>query len=180
MSDHSQRAHTDRPQSLKANKSQAIPSQTSQALKNLRAFAIAAVVSFHSVLAYLASQPAAPEPFDSPPYHLLAAPIFRPQRWLPFHHLPAVSYFRPVPVVFFFSGIFVWPSLRRRGSWNFLYGRLLRIGLPFVFGVYLLMPIAYYPVYRVTAADPSWLAYWRHWTALPFWPEGPLWFLWQL
>jgi len=55
-----------------------------------------------------------------------------------------------------------------------------RIGLPFVFGVYVLMPIAYYPVYRVTAADPSWLAYWRHWTALPFWPGGPLWFLWQL
>jgi hypothetical protein len=74
----------------------------------------------------------------------------------------------------------VWPSLVRRGSWNFLYGRLLRIGLPFVFGVYLLMPIAYYPVYRVSAADPSWLAYWRHWTALPFWPGGPLWFLWQL
>ena len=32
----------------------------------------------------------------------------------------------------------------------------------------------------MTAADPSWLAYWRHWTALPFWPGGPLWFLWQL
>jgi hypothetical protein len=42
------------------------------------------------------------------------------------------------------------------------------------------MPIAYYPVYRVTAADPSWSAYWQHLTALPFWPGGPLWFLWQL
>jgi peptidoglycan/LPS O-acetylase OafA/YrhL len=42
------------------------------------------------------------------------------------------------------------------------------------------MPIAYYPVYRVTASDPGWLAYWRHLTALPFWPGGPLWFLWQL
>jgi glucans biosynthesis protein C len=49
-----------------------------------------------------------------------------------------------------------------------------------VFGVFLLMPIAYYPVYRVTAADPGWLAYWRHLTALPFWPGGPLWFLWEL
>ncbi len=55
-------------------------SPTSQALKNLRAFAIVMVLSFHSVLAYLASQPAAPEPFDSPPYHWLATPILDNQR----------------------------------------------------------------------------------------------------
>jgi peptidoglycan/LPS O-acetylase OafA/YrhL len=158
----------------------AIPSQTSQALKNLRAFAIVMVVSFHSLLAYLASQPAAPDPFNSPPYHWLATPILDNQRWLGFDIYAAFQYVALMPVMFFLSGIFVWPSLVRRGSWNFFYGRLLRIGLPFVFGVYLLMPIAYYPVYRVTAADPSWLAYWRHWTALPFWPGGPLWFLWEL
>jgi glucan biosynthesis protein C len=23
-------------------------------------------------------------------------------------------------------------------------------------------------------------AYWEHWRALPFWPSGPPWFLWQL
>jgi peptidoglycan/LPS O-acetylase OafA/YrhL len=155
-------------------------SQASQALKNLRAFAIVMVVSFHSVLAYLASQPAAPDPFDNPPYHWLATPILDSHRWLPLDIYAAFQYVALMPVMFFLSGIFVWPSLTRRGSWNFLYGRLLRIGLPFVFGVYVLMPIAYYPVYRVTASDPGWLAYWRHWTALPFWPGGPLWFLWQL
>lgn len=155
-------------------------SQASQALKNLRAFAIVMVVSFHSVLAYLASQPAAPDPFNSPPYHWLATPILDSHRWLPLDIYAAFQYVALMPVMFFLSGIFVWPSLTRRGSWNFLYGRLLRIGLPFVFGVYVLMPIAYFPVYRVTASDPGWLAYWRHWTALPFWPGGPLWFLWQL
>ncbi len=155
-------------------------SPTSQALKNLRAFAIVMVLSFHSVLAYLASQPAAPEPFDSPPYHWLATPILDNQRWLGFDIYAASQYVALMPVMFFMSGIFVWPSLVRRGSWNFVYGRLVRIGLPFVFGVCLLMPIAYYPVYRVTAADPGWLAYWQHLTALPFWPGGPLWFLWEL
>jgi peptidoglycan/LPS O-acetylase OafA/YrhL len=155
-------------------------SQASQALKNLRAYAIVMVVSFHSVLAYLASQPTAPDPFDNPPYHWLSTPILDSQRWLPLDIYAAFQYVALMPLMFFLSGIFVWPSLTRRGSWNFLYGRLLRIGLPFVFGVYVLMPIAYYPVYRVTAADPGWLAYWRHWTALPFWPGGPLWFLWQL
>jgi len=173
MPEHSERGHLHRAR-------QASQSQTSQALKNLRAYAIATVVSFHSVLAYLASQPAAPGPFDSPPYHWLATPILDSHRWLPFDIYAAFQYVALMPVMFFLSGIFVWPSLVRRGSWNFLAGRILRIGLPFVFGVYVLMPIAYYPVYRVTAADPSWLAYWQHWTALPFWPGGPLWFLWQL
>ena len=174
MSDRSERGHVPRPA---AKTSQ---SQTSQALKNLRAFAIAAVVSFHSVLAYLASQPAKPEPFDAPPYHWLATPILDAHRWLGFDIYAAFQYVALMPVMFFLSGIFVWPSLVRRGGWNFFIGRLLRIGLPFVLGVYVLMPIAYFPVYRVTAADPSWAAYWRHWTALPFWPGGPLWFLWQL
>jgi glucans biosynthesis protein C len=180
MPEHSQRGHVAQPQTAKASQSQASQSQASQALKNLRALAIVMVVSFHSVLAYLASQPVMPEPFDSPPYHWLATPILDHQRWLAFDIYAAFQYVALMPVMFFLSGIFVWPSLVRRGSWNFFYGRLLRIGLPFVFGVYLLMPIAYYPVYRVTAADPSWLAYWRHWTALPFWPGGPLWFLWEL
>src|SRR5215469_17325870 len=180
MYEHSERRRIGEVQVSKPTRSQAIPSQTSQALKNLRAFAIVSVVSFHSVLAYLASQPAVPAPFDSPPYQWLATPILDNHRWLGFDIYAAFQYVALMPVMFFLSGIFVWPSLVRRGSWNFLYGRLLRIGLPFVFGVYLLMPIAYYPVYRVTAADPSWLAYWQHWTALPFWPGGPLWFLWQL
>jgi hypothetical protein len=43
-----------------------------------------------------------------------------------------------------------------------------------------LMPVTYYPTYLVTAADPGVSAYWQHLTALPFWPCGPQWFLWQL
>ena len=45
------------------------------ALSNLRAFVILLVVAFHSVLAYLGSQPALPPPFDSPPYWWRAIPI---------------------------------------------------------------------------------------------------------
>jgi glucan biosynthesis protein C len=52
--------------------------------------------------------------------------------------------------------------------------------VPFMLGVYLLMPLAHYPVYRVSAVDPSWSAFWAHWIALPFWASGQLWFLWQL
>jgi peptidoglycan/LPS O-acetylase OafA/YrhL len=155
-------------------------SATSQALKNLRAFAIVTVVSFHSVLAYLASQPHAAQPFDSPPFHWIATPILDSQRWLGFDIYAAFQYVSLMPVMFFLSGIFVWSSLKRKGSWNYLSGRILRIGVPFLLGVYLLMPFAYYPVYRVGASDPSLLSYFKQLVALPFWPSGPLWFLWQL
>jgi hypothetical protein len=58
--------------------------------------------------------------------------------------------------------------------------RVLRLGLPFVFGVLVLIPLALYPAYRLTATDPSVAAYWEAWRSLPFWTNGPLWFLWQL
>jgi glucans biosynthesis protein C len=155
-------------------------SRSSLALANLRGFVILVVVAFHSVLAYLGSQPALPAPFDSPPYNWKAFPILDPERWFGFDLFCASQYVYLMHFMFFLSGLFVWGSLKRKGAMRFLYDRFLRLGLPFVLGVYVLMPLAHYPVYRVTAADPSWSAFWAHWVALPFWPSGPLWFLWQL
>ena len=155
-------------------------SRTSLALHNLRGFAILNVVLFHSVIAYIVSQPAAPAPFDAPPYGWTANPIVDSQRWLGFDLICAFEFLCLMQVMFFISGLFVWPSLARKGEKIFLQDRLLRIGVPFALGAGLLMPLAYYPVYRVTAIDPSWPAFWSHWTALPFWPAGPMWFLWFL
>jgi surface polysaccharide O-acyltransferase-like enzyme len=52
--------------------------------------------------------------------------------------------------------------------------------VPFLLVVLILMPLAYYPSYRVTAVEPGASAYWSSWLALPFWPCGPQWFLWLL
>jgi peptidoglycan/LPS O-acetylase OafA/YrhL len=155
-------------------------SKTSLALHNLRGFAILNVLAFHSFIAYIVSQPPAPLPFDSPPYGWTANPIVDGHRWLGFDLICAFEFLCLMQLMFFLSGLFVWPSLRRKGARMFLQDRLLRVGVPFVLGAGLLMPLAYYPVYRVTAVDPSWSAYWSHWTALPFWPGGPMWFLWFL
>jgi hypothetical protein len=155
-------------------------SRSSLALYNLRGFVILIVVAFHSTLAYLGSQPATSPPFDSPPYTWKAIPIIDSQRWFGFDLFCASQYVYLMQFMFFLSGLFVWPSLLRKGSRTFLLDRVLRLGIPFVLGVFLLMPIAHYPVYRVTASDPSWSAFWTHWTALPFWPSGQLWFLWYL
>jgi glucan biosynthesis protein C len=154
--------------------------RTSLAFTNLRALTILLVVSFHSVLAYLGSQPATQPPFDAPPFTWRAFPILDAERWFGFDLYCALLYVFLMPLFFFISGLFVWPSLKRKGARAFLSGRAYRIALPFLLGAAILMPAAHYPVYRITATDPSLSAYWAHWTALPLWPAGPLWFLWQL
>jgi glucans biosynthesis protein C len=154
--------------------------RSSLALDNLRAFVILLVLSFHSVLAYLQFLPAAPYSFDSPPYLWRAIPIIDSHRWLGFDLYCAWQDVFLMSLFFFLSGLFVWPSLGRKGTARFLHGRLLRLGLPFVLVVGFLMPPTLYPTYLQTASDPSVAAYWRHWLALPFWPCGPMWFLWLL
>lgn len=155
-------------------------SKSSIALGNLRAVVIVIVLAFHSVLPYLASLPAVAYRFDSAPYLWQALPIIDSQRWFGFDLFCAWQDLSLMALMFFLSGLFVSPSLARKGSWTFLSDRLLRIGMPFLFAVLLLMPVAYYPAYRATAVDPGVSAYWRHWLALPFWPCGPQWFLGQL
>ncbi|HEY7666452.1 MAG TPA: acyltransferase family protein [Xanthobacteraceae bacterium] len=155
-------------------------SRTSLALSNLRAFVILIVLAFHSVLAYLASSPASQVPFDAAPYRWQAIPIIDSQRWIGFDVFCAFQDLYLMTFMFFLSGLFVWPSLVRKGNWKFLSERVVRLGVPYVLGVYLLMPLAYEPAYRVIAIDPGWAAFWRHWLALPMWPTGPLWFLLQL
>jgi glucans biosynthesis protein C len=154
--------------------------KTSLALSNLRGFTILMVVAFHSCIAYLGSQPLSALPFNEPPYGWLANPIIDSERWFGLDLFCAFQYVYLMHLMFLLSGLFVWSSLLRKGGRKFLYDRCLRLGAPFIFGVALLMPLAYYPVYRVTAVAPSWSAFWFHWTALPFWPSGPMWFLWLL
>ena len=154
--------------------------QSNVALSNLRAFVILLVVAFHSVLAYLGSQPASPSPFNSAPYWWRAIPIIDRERWFGFDLFSALTYVYMMQLMFFLSGLFVWPSLLRKGAKMFLGDRFVRLGAPFLLGVFLLMPVALYPAYRVRAVDPSLSSYWAHWSALPFWPSGPLWFLWFL
>src|SRR5208282_2492608 len=112
---------------------------TSLAIANLRALTILFVVSFHSVLAYLGSQPASQPPFDMPPYTWRAFPILDNERWLGFDLYCAFLYVFLMPLMFFISGLFVWPSLSRKGARTFAVSRALRIGVPFMLGAALLM-----------------------------------------
>jgi glucans biosynthesis protein C len=155
-------------------------SKSSLALTNLRAIVIVIVLAFHSVLAYLGSLGPASFPFDNPPYQWRAFPIVDGDRWFGFDIFCAWQDVYLMALMFFLSALFTWPSLARKRAWKFLSDRFQRLGVPFVFALIVVMPIALYPVYRVTAVDPSLTAYGRHFLALPFWPNGPMWFLWQL
>jgi acyltransferase-like protein len=154
--------------------------KSSVALHNLRGFTILLVVAFHSSLAYLASNPAVQTAFNAPPYAWKAVPIIDNARWIGFDLYCASQYVFLMQFMFMLSGLFVWPSLVRKGGAAFLKNRMLRLGVPFLLGVYVLMPLAHYPVYRLSASDTSWSAFWAQWMALPFWPSGQLWFLWCL
>jgi len=155
-------------------------SKTSLALKNLRGVVIILILVFHSFSAYIVSQPDSPGRFDKPPYTWTAFPIIDSERWIGFDLLCALLFLYLMQLMFFLSGLFVWPSLLRRGWRSFLGRRVFRLGVPFVVGTYLLMPITFYAVYRVTAVDPVWSSFWPRWTALPISPTGPMWFLWFL
>ena len=150
------------------------------ALENLRGVLIVLILAFHCFSAYIVSQPASPPPFDLPPFDWRAFPIIDSDRWIGFDLFCAFQFLYLMQMMFFLSGLFVWPSLRRRGPRAFVLHRVVRLGVPFLLGLYLLMPLAFYPVYRVTAVDPSWSSFWSHWTALPITPAGPMWFLWFL
>jgi hypothetical protein len=154
--------------------------RSSLALKNLRGVVVLIVVAFHSSVAYLGSTAAGPFPFDEPPYMWRAFPIVDDRRWFGFDLFCAWEDVYLMSLMFFLSALFVWPSLTRKGGQKFLNDRVWRLGLPFMFGIVVVMPIALYPVFRVTAADPNLAAYAERYFALPFWPNGPMWFLWML
>lgn len=147
------------------------------ALNNLRGIVVVVVMAFHSVLAYLRYAPAGTRSFNDPPFQWRSFPIVDTERWFGFDLFCALQDLYLISLMFFLSGLFVWRSLARKGGGGFLAGRLWRIGLPFVLTAIFLMPLAHYPVYRLTAVNPGLSAFWHHWLALPFWPTGPAWFL---
>ncbi len=80
--------------------------------------------------------------------------------------------------MFLLSGLFVWPSLQRKGVSDFLRGRWLRLGLPFAVGVVVLIPIAYYAVeLRNSGPGSGFAAYWWKTVTVGPWESGPIWFL---
>jgi Acyltransferase family len=151
----------------------------SVALGYLRAFVTVLVVAHHAVLAY---HPYAPTPraFTAAPLLRTAFPVVDAQRWAGIDLFVAFNDTFFMALMFLLSGVFVWPSLQRKGVGDFLRERVLRLGWPFVIAALILAPLAYSPAYLQSGGAPGLAAYVGAWMSLGVWPAGPAWFLWVL
>ncbi len=150
------------------------------AIAYLRAFIVVVVLAHHSVLAYLPLVPPPATSLGAQPRSWRAFPVVDSQRWMGFSLFVGFNDTFFMALFFFLSGLFVWKSLVRKGSGTFLRDRFLRLGLPFVVVAALVAPLAYYPAYLQTGANPSLAAFGREWLGLGEWPTGPAWFVWVL
>jgi surface polysaccharide O-acyltransferase-like enzyme len=86
-----------------------------------------------------------------------------------------------MPLMFFISGLFVWRSLEHKGVRKYLGDRLKRLGIPFILGILIWMPLAWYPaqlqVDEISGVNTGYGEFWL--LAIRSTP-GPLWFLWLL
>jgi peptidoglycan/LPS O-acetylase OafA/YrhL len=144
------------------------------AIDYLRAFVVVLVLTHHSVIAY------APYAHFDPTHYLWGAPIVDSERWLGFDLLTLFNDTFFMALMFFLSGLFVWPSVARKGCATFLRDRGLRLAVPFALIVTFLMPIAYYPSFWMTGADTGFAAFWWQCISVKDWPSGPAWFIWLL
>ena len=141
-------------------------------LDYLRGFVVVLVVLHHAVLAYCRFGH-----FDPRHYLWSSAPIVDPQRCVGFDIAVLFndSYF--MPLMFLLSGLFVGPSLRRKGRTAYLLDRLRRLGVPFALAVLTIIPLAYYPSYRMTGSEIGFGAFWMQTVFDGPWPSGPPWFV---
>ncbi len=121
----------------------------------LRAFVTLLVLFHHSVLAYYSRAPQPGIPLGRQPMLWAAFPVVDPQRWPGFDLMVGFNDIFFMSLMFLVSGLFVQGSLERKGSLRFVGGRILRLGIPFAVAAGLLAPLAYYPAYLQSGADPS-------------------------
>ena len=143
----------------------------------LRAFVVFMVVAFHSMLAYLPLAPAPAERFVGGLEAWRGVPVVDSQRWAAAGLIVVISDTFFMALMFFVSGLFVWRSLRSKGGMPFLRDRVLRLGVPFLFGVGVILPVAHYASYLQSSGEAGFENYWRAWWALSYWPSGPMWFV---
>jgi len=144
------------------------------AIDYLRSGVTILVVVHHAALAY-----ATFSHYDPVLYLRSTAPVVDKLRWMPFDLLVGFNDMFFMPLMFLISGLFVTPSLERKGCGRFLLDRTKRLGIPFIISAMVLSPLAFYPSWLLSDAV-------SRGEFLPGffdgnnWTPGPAWFLWLL
>lgn len=124
-------------------------------LDNLRAFVVLLVVVLHGSMSYMAYAPSWWYVLD-------------PQNSLFFTLLVLLIDIPIMLIMFFVAGYFAWPLLTKRGSKAFIKDKFVRIGVPWLVGVFLLAPPTVYLIYYTRGAPITFLQFW----ATKFWGEA--------
>jgi len=141
----------------------------------LRSSITVLVVAHHSSLAYTTFAS-----FNKQAYILSTHPIVDKARWIGLDIFENFNDVFFMSLMFFISGMFVLPSLSRKGVANFIRDRCYRLFLPFLAGVTLLMLLAYYPAYYTAHGRHDIKDYIIDYFTTEAWPVGPPWFIWVL
>ncbi|HEY4144151.1 acyltransferase [Pinirhizobacter sp.] len=144
----------------------------------LRAFITLLVVAHHAVLAYHPYAPA-PTAMDASSWLWTAFPVVDAHRFAGVDLFVGFNDAFFMALMFLLSGLFTWPSLRRKGAVPYVRSRLLRLGVPFLWAAALVAPLAYYPAY-LQGGGAGVAGFIHAWLGLGAWPAGPAWFLWVL
>src|SRR5690606_424870 len=118
----------------------------------------------HAALAYLPQAPG-PGAFSGSDLTWAAFPVVDAARARGIEALVLWNESFFMGLMFLLSGLFVAPSLRRKGAGRYLRERALRLGLPFFAGL-ALAPLAYWPAYLQRAEASVSGGYKDAWLAL--------------
>ena len=132
------------------------------------------VLGHHSSLAYTTFAS-----FNKEHIFQSTAPVVDTTRWIFLDYAENFNDVFFMSLMFFVSGLFVYPALRKHGTLNFIRDRFLRLGLPFAFAVVLLMPVAYYTSWQLTGRSKGFLDFYERLASGGF-AAGPPWFVWVL
>ena len=140
------------------------PSPRQYFLDNLRAFVIILVIILHGSMTYMAFAPVW--------WYVVDA-----QTSLFFTALVLLIDVPIMQVMFFVSGYFAMPSLRKRGASGFLKNKTVHIGLPWVVGALLLTPPVAYLTYYSRQVPMGLVEFWLSdfWTKL--YQQSVYWYL---
>ena len=144
------------------------------AIDYLRSSVTVAVVVHHAALAYNTFSY-----YDSAHYARSAAPIVDTVRFAPLDAIVGWNDIFFMSLMFFISGLFIAPSIARKGVGRFLADRTKRLGIPFVVAATLLAPIAYYPSWLLSDSV-SLGGFLSRFFTTDEGSAGPAWFIWVL
>lgn len=139
----------------------------------LRVFVIFLVVLHHAVFAYCTDG----HPAHGGSYTNGSAPVVDGAQWRGFNAMVTWNDNFFMPLMFLLAGLFVRPSLARKGRGRYFADRALRLGVPLLVGIVTVVPLSYYASYLQGGGTMGFGAFWARMVAQGPWPSGPLWFV---